>query len=469
MELCGICAGVEAVMKSGVAGSLMFLMLGAQAQQRAEPANSVPNNSTEVAQQQAIPDAPKPQSTLPDLGNVTPGKGSTGTPVLTTPTTGNSGSSDDQSAPPSASTRQNPSANAEKDDQPAADVPAPGQGPHDIATLSVTVNFVEVPFTVKDSKGRLVPGLTPRDVRVYENGQRYYPRIFTVDPWPLSVAMLIDQTMTTDEMTTVNNALGAVTGAFAPYDAIAVFTYNNGPKMVTDFTGAQSARLTAALEKAKGPGRPPLMAGSLDGPMAHTTNINGQEVDPNTQANRGHLPGMELNPPKDFHTLNDAILEAAKSLTKVPPGRRRIIYVISDGKEYGSTAKFKDVVKYLQTNNIQVYGTLVGDSAMWGIGFLDRIHLPLTMRDNILPAYAAETAGNFSADFRQKQIESSFAKIAEEARVQYTLGYYTKEPFIDGKYRKLDVYVMRPNLQVFAKKGYWPGATEMRPKTVSVQ
>jgi VWFA-related protein len=457
-------------MKSAVVGPLVFLMLGAQAQQRPEAANSATNNSAELAQQQAIPDAPKPQTALPDLGSVTPGKGSTSNPVLTTPTTGNSGSGEDQAAPPGTSLPLGPPrdpGSAEKDDQPPPDVPPPGQGAHDVATLSVTVNFVEVPFTVKDSKGRLVPGLTYRDVRVYENGQRYYPKIFTVDPWPLSVAMVIDQTMTTDEMITVNNSLGAVQGAFAPYDQIAVFTYNNGPKMVTDLTGAQSARLTAAIERAKGPGRQPLMAGDLDGPMAHTTNINGQEVDPNTQANRGHLPGMELNPPKDFHTLNDAILEAAKALTKVPPGRRRIIYVISDGKEYGSKAKFKDVVKYLQTNNIQVYGTLVGDSAMWGIGFLDRIHLPLTMRDNILPAYAAETAGNFSADFRQKQIESSFAKIAEEARVQYTLGYYTKEPFIDGKYRKLDVYVMRPNLQVFAKRGYWPGAAEIRPKTVS--
>jgi VWFA-related protein len=453
-------------MKSIVAVSLVFVMLGAQAQQRTAANDLLPGDPAELAQQQ-IPDAPKPQTNLPDLGTVTPGKGSTSAPVLTTPTTGNSGSSDDQQTAPGTSLPQGPPPTAEKDDQPAPDLPAAGQGAHDVATLSVTVNFVEVPFTVKDQKGHLVPGLTWRDVRVYENGQRYYPKIFTADPWPLSVAMVIDQTMTRDEMATVNNALGAVTGAFAPYDEMAVFTYNNGTNKVTDFTGAQSARLVAAIERAKGSGRPPLMAGDLDGPMTKTTYLNGQDVDPNTQSNHGHLPGMELNAPKEFHTLNDAILEAAKSLTKVAPGRRRIIYVISDGKEYGSKAKFKEVVQFLNTNNIQVYGTLVGDSAMWGIGFLDRMHLPLMMRDNILPAYAYATAGNFSADFRQKQIETSFAKIAEEARVQYTLGYYTKEPFIDGKFRKLDVYVMRPKLQVFAKEGYWPGAMELRPKPVT--
>ena len=78
--------------------------------------------------------------------------------------------------------------------------------------------------------------------------------------------------------------------------------------------------------------------------------------------------------PKEIHTLNDAILAAAKELSTRPKGRRRIIYVISDGKEAGSKASYKDVLRYLQTNNIAVWGTLVGDSARWGEGSLSRFH-----------------------------------------------------------------------------------------------
>ena len=55
-----------------------------------------------------------------------------------------------------------------------------------------------------------------------------------------------------------NNALGALQGAFTPYDEVAVFTYNNGPKMETNFTAAQSARLGAVLERSKGKGRDPV-------------------------------------------------------------------------------------------------------------------------------------------------------------------------------------------------------------------
>ncbi len=151
-------------------------------------------------------------------------------------------------------------------------------------------------------------------------------------------------------------------------------------------------------------------------------------------------------------------------MSKTASGRRRIVYVISDGKEYGSTAKFPQVVKYLNQNQIAVFGTLVGDSSLWGIGFLDRMHLPLMMRDNILPAYANATGGNFDSEFLRKGIETSFAKIAEEVRTQYTVGYYTHEPFIDGKYRQIEVKVLRPNLTVIAKKGYYPTA-EAAPST----
>lgn len=105
-----------------------------------------------------------------------------------------------------------------------------------------------------------------------------------------------------------------------------------------------------------------------------------------------------------------------------------------------------------------MFGTLVGDSALPVTGFLDRMHLPLTMRDNILPAYAKQTGGNFDGEFRQRGIEDSFARIAEEVRTQYTIGYYTHEPFIDGKYRQVEVKVMRPNLTVIAKLGYYPTA-----------
>ncbi len=407
--------------------------------------------------QQAIPDAPRPQQ-LPPLDAIAPGRGAAAG------LSGETSSTPDAEAPPSSL----PQSAAERAVQGTApELPSPGQGP-EAFTLHVQTNFVEVPFTVKDNKGHLVPGLTWRDVRVYENGLRQQPALFTVDPFPLSVALVIDQSMTFDNMAKVNNALAAIQGAFAPYDEVAVFTYNNGPRLQTDFTAAQSARLGAVLERSKSTGREGAMA-YTSGPLSQNINLNGgaqSYIDPNTNSTHGTSLSNTLNVPKEVHTLNDAILAAATHLSKTRKGRRRVVYVISDGKEYGSTAKFKEVVKYLQTNKISVYSTLVGTSSLPVVGFLDRIHLPLMMRDNILQAYASETGGNVDGEFRQKGIESSFAKITEEVRTQYTIGYYTHEPFIDGKYRTLEVKVMRPNLTVLAKKGYYPTAEDVRSSVV---
>ena len=409
---------------------------------------------------QTVPDAPRPQTipqSLPSLGSVTPGQGAgTETPGST------SGTDDVQTQAPGESLPSTPVA----DDQTAPDLPAAGEGVGATTTFRTQTNFVEVPFTVKDSKNQLVPGLSWREVRVYENGLRQKLAIFTVDPFPLSVALVIDQSMTFDEMTKVNNSLAALQGAFTPYDEIAVFTYNNGPQMRTDFTAAQSARLSAVLAQSKGAGREPMFydTGSALGQNINLNSGAQDHIMPLVNSNHGTTTSNTINVPRDAHTLNDAILDAAKSLTHAGKGRRRIVYVISDGKEYGSTAKTKDVIKFLQTNKIAVYGTLIhGLPNIKGEGFIDRFHLPFEMRDNILPVYASATGGQVAPEFRQRGIESSFDKIAEQVRTQYTIGYYTHEPFIDGKYRKVEVTVQRPNLTVIAKQGYYPTPADTRP------
>jgi VWFA-related protein len=408
-------------------------------------------------QQQAIPDAPKPQAVIPP---VTPGIGSTATSTSAPP------SSDPEAVP----TALQPSAQRQEavDNDPAPDLPAVGQGPSDIKTIYVQSNFVDVPFTVKDSKGNLVPGLTWRDVRVYENGVRQQPKIFTVDPFPLSVAFVIDQSLPFDAMARVNASLGAVEAAFTPYDEVAVFTYNNGPRMRTTFTAGQSPRLSAVLEQSKVTGREPMYYNAGEA-LSKGIDLNSGAMDhinPLTSGGPGSPQGLsDQQVPREVHTLNDAILMAAKSLSRAPKERFRVIYVVSDGKEFGSQAKYKDVIKYLQTNNISVYATLVGDSSVEGMGFIDRMHLPLMMRDNLLPAYTGATGGQFYAEYRTNGIEKSFARIAEQVRTQYTIGYYSREPFIDGKYRTIEVRVTRPNLDIIAKKGYWPLAQEVTAPT----
>jgi VWFA-related protein len=402
----------------------------------------------ESGSQQSVPDAPGAgQSQGPnDLRNLTrqvaPGKAA--------------GDQDQVQAPPPP-----PQTNA-----PNPDGPPQQQAPYIPKTpeearqfhLVVQTTQVMVPTTVLDNKTHhQVAGLTYRDFRVYENGQRQHMNYFSADPVPLSVAFVIDQSMPKDTMKKVNESLSAIQGAFTPQDEAAVFTYGNGVTEQTTFTATQGDRLPAVLERSKKEGTE--MGGpQMGGPLGMTgPTINGKAIDPNV--NGQARPGFDLNLPREAHTLSDAILAAGKELQSRPRDRRRIIYVISDGKDVRSKANVREVIRFLQGNNEFVYGTMVGDAATWGIGYLDRVHVPLIPAENVLPRYATATGGVLEAQLSANGMERSFEIIAKEARTQYTLGFLSHLPTIDGRRRTLDVHVERPNLDVLAPLGYYPTAS----------
>jgi VWFA-related protein len=420
----------------------MFLIPGARAQD-----------------QQPVPDAPTPQGpiALPG-GPVTPGVGDQDSSSSTANTNGGQQPAPQEAAPAPPPPSQQPVAHP-----PAGDQPAPEEGNAAMANFIMSVNEVVVPVTVKDSKGNPVSGLTWRDFTVYENSSKETMRVFSVDPAALSIAFVIDQTLPSNIMEDVNRSMGAIQGALTPYDEAAVFSYTHFTKEWTGFTGGQSSRLPAVLSLAQSSGTDPSVPTTGGDPFyACSISVNGNCPDPNLQP--GHSvqsPGI-VSLPKEIHALNDAILEAAKELSTRPKERRRIIYVISDGKEYGSKATWKEVVHYLQTNNVTVYATVVGDSARYGQEWLDRFHLPFEMYDNILYKYTAATGGDLFFEKGTSSMEKSYAKLAAEARNQYTLLYLSHESIYDGKYRSIDVRVDRPNVIVTAKPGYYPSAQEYK-------
>lgn len=413
----------------------------------------------------AIPDSPRPQ-VIPNAAAVTPGKGaSTSADTATGDADPNAPGATLKSSPASSALQTEPQDNVAPDIQPTLGA---GGRVEDIPIIRAQTNLVEIPFVVKDKHGNLVPALTWRDVQVYENGVRKHISLFSSDPFPLSVGFVIDQTLPFEVMKQVNYSLGAVQGAFSAYDEVAVYTYANGVSRRTTFTGAQSARLGAVLEQSKSSGRE--MTYVSDGPLSQNYSQNNGAnavLNPLGNSTHGTRPtGIEANPPKEYHPLYDAIFQAAQDLSKAGKNRRRILYVVSDGKESGSKIREKELVKFLQGHQISVYGTVVGDSATPYVGFLDKYHIPFThLRDNALPRLAALTGGESRSEFRVKGIEESFAKIGDDVRLSYTIGYYSNEPLTDGKYRSVEVRVLKPDLDVIAKKGYYPTPEALRPDT----
>ena len=221
-----------------------------------------------------------------------------------------------------------------------------GANKEQLFKLVTNVNFVQVPVMVKDLDGRRVDGLLPNDFVVLENGKKQTMAFFTSDPFELSVAVVVDLGMPDADVQKINETFPALIGAFSAYDEVALYTYSSTVSQVTDFN-APNQRLTAVLNQMKTErGRNngvPVLGGPL-GPNGPT--VNGIPV--------GSPTAPVNTPPKEAHVLNDAILRAALDLSKRDKTRRRVIFVISDGREMGSKASYSDVLKLLLAQGVQV-------------------------------------------------------------------------------------------------------------------
>ena len=197
----------------------------------------------------------------------------------------------------------------------------------------------------------------------------------------------------------------------------------------------------------------PVLGGPL-GPQGPT--INGVPV--------GQTSAPVITPSKHAHVLNDALLRAALDLGKQEKNRRKVIFVISDGREYRSDANYNSVMQVLLSNGILVYGVDVGSSAIPGYHTLEKLHIPGQGYSDILPRYANATGGEILNENSPKAIQDVYQRLMGDARNQYTLGYVTRATPSDTR-REIEVRVnrpgckssdLRPCVSVYAKAGYYP-------------
>jgi len=432
----------------------MFGLLAAKAQQQAKPKpdqpQDIPDAPSATRPAQSFPTTPSAESPAPPANE--PGPGASAPPASEAPPTSSTPAVPPQDnspgAPPPFTVTTVPPGTA-----PPAE-PSAAQG--ELYKLVISVNQVVVPVRVTDESGRLVNGLLAKDFSVYEEGKKQALNFFTSDPLAMSAAVIIDLGMPDIAVQKVNRTFPALQGAFSQFDEVAVYTYSNTVGRVTDFT-AVGRRLDAVLNQLKTThgenNGVPVTSGPL-GPQGPV--INGIPVDPTT-------PTVST-PPKQSRVLNDAILAAARDLSTRNKDRRKVIFVISDGKEYRSNASYSDVLKVLLSNGIAVYGIAVESSAIPGYKQLERLHLPKMGYSDILPKYASATAGEILSEYSKTAIEGVYQRVIGDARNEYTLGYSTRAT-VSSSYREVEVRVdrpgckssdLRPCVLVYAKAGYYP-------------
>jgi len=362
--------------------------------------------------QQPLPDAPTPQNNAPAPSPSLPSQGTPGEPGSSSSSGNPEQPADTRSTPQQAPGQTNPQppppGSQEIKTVPPGSAPQGGESGRDqLFSLVKNVSFVTVPVTVKDDEGKLVDGLLQKDFTVLEDGVQQRLALFTSDPFPLSAALVIDQGMSDLTLKKVNQTFAALGGSFGPFDEVAVFTYGNTVNKRSDF--GNTTRMSIALNRIKDDSGQNSGAPLVGGPF-------GSGPSTNSKPPVGTNP--VLTPTKESRVLNDAILMAAQDLAHRPRENRKIIFVISDGQEFGSRASYAQVLKVLLTDEIAVYAIGVGGASMPLYNKIEKARIPGFGYSNILPRYANATGGDVLDEFSKESIESAYQRIPMEARNQ---------------------------------------------------
>src|SRR6266487_5860845 len=118
-------------------------------------------------------------------------------------------------------------------------------------SLKVSVDLVNVLFTVADRRGRFVPGLRAEDFVVEEDGKRQEIRHFAREnELPLTIGMLIDTSPSVrpvfdEEKVT---ATGFLESILRPSDLALVIGFDRSVTLVQDYT-ENSKRLRTAIDQ----------------------------------------------------------------------------------------------------------------------------------------------------------------------------------------------------------------------------
>jgi VWFA-related protein len=317
---------------------------------------------------------------------------------------------------------------------PAAMFPQQQEDPR--ARIRATVELVVVPVTAKDPAGKLVSDIRQDEFRVFEDGREQKITLFSVDPFPLSIVVLIDNALRLKAAEQVGESLRAIAGGFSENDEVAVCRFDTALEIIGDFTKDGDAILSELKRLEINRTYP----GEGSGPMTAGPRINA--APPLGSPGR---PAV-IASAKQSKNIDDAIYAASQMLRDRERGRRRIIYVISDGiNSNNNTFSFKDTIKALLSADISVYAIGVGDAV-------------LNRSTGVLSRYAHSTGGDIFYASKRSELEDFYAQITEQARNQYTIGYVPENTDRKIEYHAIEVRVRRAGLSLSTRDGYYTPA-----------
>lgn len=288
---------------------------------------------------------------------------------------------------------------------PSPDVP--------VSTIKVQTRLVNVAVNVVDAHGAPVGGLGRDDFEILEDKKLQKISIFEKDSsTPLEIVLAIDasESVFGDERLEREAAKHFVNALLRTQDELDLMDFADTVREVVPFT-SDKKQIEHGL-----------------GQMQHG----------------------------DATALYNAIYLGSQRLTATPQdgGQRRVLMLITDGVDTVKGVQYPEAAEQAQRSGAMVFSIIIVPvEADAGRN---------TGGEHALIQMAEDTGGKYYYVADPKDLEPAFARVSDDLRTQYLLGYYAPEHGADGSFRTIKVQLKDPALrekyQLRYRNGYYAEA-----------
>jgi Ca-activated chloride channel family protein len=276
------------------------------------------------------------------------------------------------------------------------------------ANIRVDTTLVLIPVAVTDPMSRFVTGLDKENFKVYEDKVEQEVVQFSSEDAPLSIGLVFDTSGSMGaKLEKSRKAVKEFMKTANPEDEFFLIQFNDRPEMVVPFT-------------------------------------------PDTEEIQSRLTWVQS---KGRTALLDGIYLAMNQMKKARNPRKAIL-IISDGGDNSSRYTESEVRNAVREADVQIYAIGIFEPAA------SRGRTPEEMSGPaLLGEITEQTGGRHFAVDNLAELPDVAAKIGIELRNEYVLGYSPKNVTRDGKYRRVQVKLVKttglPQLKAVFRTGYY--------------
>ncbi len=269
-----------------------------------------------------------------------------------------------------------------------------------------TVVLVNV--TITDARGHLVTGLQKENFRIFEEKAEQAVRYFSTEESPASVALVLDFSGSmTQKFPQLREAVTEFLKTANPEDEFCLVEFRDRAELSIGFTPS-----------------------------------------PKEIQNR-----VALAQPQGHTALLDAVYLALRQMKKARNPRKALL-IVSDGGDNHSRFSAREVESLARESDAEIYTIGIWDRAEPRL-----VEFESARGANLLAEISEQGGGHYFAIDRPRDLPEIAARIGRELRQQYVLGYISTNAGHDGKYRRVQVKVLRspgqPKLWAYWRRGYY--------------